>query len=337
MIFVGSDTMQSKEKISYIQNIKNISSKVFYIVFMINVLAVVIVFFTNSIIEVFLNTNEKLINPQLLKFFQIYFPCILSEIILIIVSFKMLKNDIDKTWLSFSKRLDFTTIQNPKKFVILSVFGVFGITFTVIVISNIENIILSNLGYKIIVPDTEFTGDNIALILGTIYPCLIAPVLEEIIFRGFVLNALKKYGLVTAIIASSIAFAMFHMNPLQIPVGLMTGLLLGYVAVKTNSIKLAIIIHIVNNALNVLPTLFLNDSDATLFTLIIVIIGIILLIGFIVSYKNDIKNLSKYEDCTILSKSKKIAHIYISVSAILFITQFIVNNILFFMTNLKKL
>ena len=70
----------------------------------------------------------------------------------------------------------------------------------------------------------------------------VAPVLEEIVFRGVIMNNLKKYGIKTAIIINSIFFALSHYNTDMIIPAFFTGIIFSYVAYKY-SIEYSILIH----------------------------------------------------------------------------------------------
>ena len=76
----------------------------------------------------------------------------------------------------------------------------------------------------------------------------VAPILEEIVFRGVIMNNLKKYGIKTAIIINSIFFALSHYNTDMIIPAFFTGIIFSYVAYKY-SIKYSILIHFFINAI----------------------------------------------------------------------------------------
>ncbi len=81
-----------------------------------------------------------------------------------------------------------------------------------------------------------------------IYASIVAPVVEELIYRGFIMNALKKYGKVFAIVISSILFGLMHCNLIQSIFAMTVGLILGYVAMNY-SIKWSILLHFINNCI----------------------------------------------------------------------------------------
>ena len=80
---------------------------------------------------------------------------------------------------------------------------------------------------------------------------VIAPVVEEILFRGVIMQSLRQFGDGFALLASSILFGLAHGNLLQIPNALVMGLAMGYFVLRTNSLWTGIVLHMVNNALAV--------------------------------------------------------------------------------------
>lgn len=79
---------------------------------------------------------------------------------------------------------------------------------------------------------------------------IIAPIVEEILFRGIILRGfLKHYSPLKAIIASALIFGATHMNLWQLLGAFLVGIFIGYVFYKTKSILLCILIHAVDNSL----------------------------------------------------------------------------------------
>lgn len=54
------------------------------------------------------------------------------------------------------------------------------------------------------------------LVLGAVVLVVVAPVVEELVFRGFLLEAFRARGPQTAVIVSAVAFAAAHLNPAQL-------------------------------------------------------------------------------------------------------------------------
>ena len=87
------------------------------------------------------------------------------------------------------------------------------------------------------------TTDSVSMFL---YLALLAPVSEEILFRGLILRMLEPYGKRFAILGSAFLFGMFHGNIVQTPYAFAVGLVLGYVAAEY-SVVWAMLLHLINN------------------------------------------------------------------------------------------
>ncbi|MBC7856573.1 MAG: CPBP family intramembrane metalloprotease [Pirellulaceae bacterium] len=82
---------------------------------------------------------------------------------------------------------------------------------------------------------------------------LLPAVCEELAFRGFVLNGLRRSGHKWgAILVTSALFGVVHMLLQQSLSAFLIGIVIGYVAVKTNSIWPAMLFHFTHNSLAVL-------------------------------------------------------------------------------------
>ena len=119
-------------------------------------------------------------------------------------------------------------------------------------------------------------------IMMMIYAGFVGPVVEELVFRGFLMRRFEKYGKGFAVIVSAVLFGVMHGNPLQIVFGTLVGLILGYIAIEY-SIKWSIILHIANNFIlgDVIGGLFgllPDDVEGIAFT---VFLGIGFVIGFV--------------------------------------------------------
>lgn len=81
--------------------------------------------------------------------------------------------------------------------------------------------------------------------------CLLAPIIEEILMRGFLLNGLvPRYGTAAALLLSSMLFAILHFNMVQSLSAFLCGILLGLLYLTTNSVLCCIIAHSVYNILS---------------------------------------------------------------------------------------
>ncbi len=79
----------------------------------------------------------------------------------------------------------------------------------------------------------------------------VAPIFEEIFFRGFLLQGLRHYfGDTWAVLISSLIFAIIHFSVGSFLLLLVLGIILGVMRIKTNSIWPGIILHALNNLIS---------------------------------------------------------------------------------------
>lgn len=81
-----------------------------------------------------------------------------------------------------------------------------------------------------------------------VYVGIIAPVIEEYIFRGLILNRLRPLGDKAAIVFSAVMFGLMHGNLSQFLYATAIGIVFGYLAVKTGRIFYSSILHIAVNS-----------------------------------------------------------------------------------------
>lgn len=86
--------------------------------------------------------------------------------------------------------------------------------------------------------------------LGYFVVGLLAPLAEELVFRGAVLRALLRWhkNAWVGIAISAALFAIIHVNPAQMPHAFLAGLLLGWMYYRTDSIVPGVVFHWVNNS-----------------------------------------------------------------------------------------
>jgi membrane protease YdiL (CAAX protease family) len=78
---------------------------------------------------------------------------------------------------------------------------------------------------------------------------LVAPVCEEMAFRGYLLTTIGlRRGPVAAIVVTSVLFAFFHLDPVRLAALLPLGALFGWLAWRAGSIWPAVAAHAANNA-----------------------------------------------------------------------------------------
>ncbi|WP_053956063.1 CPBP family intramembrane glutamic endopeptidase [Inediibacterium massiliense] len=119
-----------------------------------------------------------------------------------------------------------------------------------------------NLAYKLL--EEGDTNTLCSLIYQCIGAVLLAPIVEELLFRGVIFHRLKKrYSIGKAIIISSIAFGIMHME-LAIVGAFVTGILLCLLYLKTKNILITMCAHFINNFIATLMQIigFFMDSSS---------------------------------------------------------------------------
>jgi uncharacterized protein len=87
---------------------------------------------------------------------------------------------------------------------------------------------------------------------------IVAPVAEELIFRGVLLQRwAKTWGIRTALMASSLLFGLCHANVLGLSV---FGLIMGILYIQTRTLLVPIACHALNNALVLLFSIATHES-----------------------------------------------------------------------------
>lgn len=134
-------------------------------------------------------------------------------------------------------------------------------------------------------------------IWGAIFKVVIlAPIIEELIFRGIIMHGLmRNYPSLLAIFFSGLLFALFHLNPWQFPATFLLGCLLGWVMIITRNILVCIVGHALNNLFVLLSieyyreisgfSFFLLEREQQLYISYLVAGFSLILIGLIATLK----------------------------------------------------
>jgi len=82
---------------------------------------------------------------------------------------------------------------------------------------------------------------------------IVGPIAEEFCFRRGILGSLlasRKYHRY-ALFLSALVFGLIHLNPAQIGGAFLLGLFFGWLYIRTNSLVLPVIFHVLNNSISV--------------------------------------------------------------------------------------
>lgn len=121
--------------------------------------------------------------------------------------------------------------------------------------------------------------------------CLIAPIIEELFFRGLIFSLMSKLlPFIFANVVQAIVFGIYHGNVVQVVYAFILGMFIGYILFITGSIVYTIVLHMSIN----LTGMFIDrivPMDAAL-----IVRMVIMIISFVIIYLL-VKNIYKLGIC----------------------------------------
>lgn len=125
---------------------------------------------------------------------------------------------------------------------------------------------------------------------------IMAPFIEEIMFRGIIFDELeRKSSLKLTIIIQGLLFGIYHLNIAQGLYASVMGIVLGLILIWTGSIWAPILVHLGNNLFSIAITLLPENSESVL-GLIIIISFIILPLCIFYLYKTRVDFLQRTQE-----------------------------------------
>lgn len=171
---------------------------------------------------------------------------LLSEAMLIVPTFFMLLFSKDKV-------KDVLSIRKMKW---STFFGVIGFTMAASPLITLVNLV-SQLFVENTVAASSEQFLSLHPLLLVFFVGVLAPVCEEVVFRGAIFGGMKKEGNVfKAVLASGLLFGLLHMNINQASYAFVIGILLGFLVEATGSIFSSIMFHVLINASNAIMMIF---------------------------------------------------------------------------------
>lgn len=146
---------------------------------------------------------------------------------------------------------DFNFKGTDWRTILISILIGFIVFVLTVAISSFFSFVLSLLGYSVAtstaVSDPTWQGFALSILAIAILPAFC----EEFTHRGLLISGFKSLGIKNTIILSSLLFGLLHLNIEQFFYATIIGAILGTVAIFSKSIVPAIIIHFINNFINV--------------------------------------------------------------------------------------
>lgn len=144
------------------------------------------------------------------------------------------------------------------RWIIIAVFFCYAASF----LTNLFFLILEGItGVKLVQTDFSAENNTMSQVINIICITFMAPLFEEILIRGGMLNNIKRFGSWSGIISTGIFFGLLHMNYPQVPFAAVMGIVAAFIAIKTKSIIPTIIIHFIVNSIGGIMSLFTGSLD----------------------------------------------------------------------------
>ena len=146
--------------------------------------------------------------------------------------------------------------------------------------------ILSKYDINFLAPDYDETGTSpLAKVLNILYGCIIAPITEEILYRGMLLRVFARANQRFAVFATALFFGLGHGNILQFTLAFFTGIFLAHITLKHGSVIPSLIVHSFLNTFAMITSYVSDRSTEIMFiaemTIIFLsVLGAIMLITF---------------------------------------------------------
>ncbi|MBQ8430534.1 MAG: CPBP family intramembrane metalloprotease [Clostridia bacterium] len=183
-----------------------------------------------------------------------------------------------KTTLTNELTKDKINVKSLILFLIIGIITLFSLNYFVNYYSLILNLFdkpISTIPYSI---DKWST-----YIITSISLAVLPAIGEELIFRGVIYNGLKSKGKLFAVLLSSCMFALFHFSLSQLYYPLFFGIILGFAMALTNNIYVCILVHFLNNFLNISIQFFFKTSllHINALTITALIVGVLIYIAIL--------------------------------------------------------
>lgn len=229
----------------------------------------------------------------------------------------------------YTKRLqlsiphDAITKHYPIHKLLIVIVTTLGISFLFGIGINLINVALNSININLMTPNFELQPSLAYNIVLIIMVCIIAPISEELLFRGLILSALKRFGTTFAVLTTSLLFALVHGNVIQAIPTFILSLFLCFIVLETKSIYSSMLIHFINNTFAMLQ---LSFQDNEIVSTIFLITQFILILSAIISAIIKRKTIADFIFTKRTTKVRSFFGNWVSIILLLlFIHYFLIN------------
>jgi len=140
-------------------------------------------------------------------------------------------------------------------FALPAVFFSMGACYVGVSLSSFLSLLLQNtLGLTPGMSDFTPPVGGMATVFYFLSVVLSPAIFEELVFRGVIMQSLRRFGDGFALSVSAVLFALCHGNLVQGPNALVMGFVIGYFVLRTGSLSIGMLIHFVNNGVSAVIT-----------------------------------------------------------------------------------
>ena len=180
--------------------------------------------------------------------------------------------------------------------------------------------------FDLYVPSVDYVLDHdpmvyLAELLGAV---VLAPIGEELIYRGIVLRCSAKISQRFAIFFSAFIFGIMHGNPYQFVLGFLLGIPLAMITLKTGSIVPAIICHMTNNLMASISEIVGYFNEEISYVIPFIMLPIFFIIGIIVLISAAANGRIKFPEYTSYHKSRTMPILITSWSIIVVMALYVI-------------
>ncbi len=123
----------------------------------------------------------------------------------------------------------------------------FGLVYISNIVGNIFTIIIGFLKGGAVQNVMANVATSVSIWFVLVYMVLIAPAMEEYVFRKLIVDRTVRYGQGVAVVMSGLMFGLFHGNLNQFVYAFVLGAFLAFLYVKTGKLKITIALHMMIN------------------------------------------------------------------------------------------
>ncbi|MBQ8869256.1 MAG: CPBP family intramembrane metalloprotease [Oscillospiraceae bacterium] len=170
---------------------------------------------------------------------------------------------------------------------------------------------------------TAAPNGALATVIFVLSHAVLAPILEETLFRFLILERLRRYGDVFAVLVSAFLFMLLHSSFFSFAYAFVAGIIFGFLAVFTGSLLCPLILHALNNLISVAMILLegrlTSEQIDLIYIGLLAVMAVISVCALLLLQKSNDGAFRLTFDGKLIFKGRKAAIIFTSLPMIFFI------------------